>query len=62
MDLKTHTREKTFPAVLQLLRDGRWHDREDLAAVTSFPNEWLEELERDGLELEREGERVRLAA
>jgi hypothetical protein len=62
MDLKTHTREKTFPAVVQLLRDGRWHDRDDLAAVTSFPNEWLAELERDGLELQREGERVRLAA
>jgi hypothetical protein len=30
--------------------------------VTNFPNEWLAELERDGLELEREGERVRLAA
>ena len=29
MDEKTHTREQTFPAVVQLLRDGRWHDHHD---------------------------------
>ena len=34
----------------------------DLSAVTTFPNEWLEELEREGFALEREGERVRLVA
>ena len=75
MDEKTHTREHTFPAVVQLLGDGRWHDRlvvvprwdsgggrADLSAVTTFPNEWLEELEREGFALEREGERVRLVA
>ena len=27
MDEKTHTREHTFPAVVQLLGDGLWHDR-----------------------------------
>jgi hypothetical protein len=47
---------------VQLLGDGRWHDRDDLSAVTTFPNEWLEELEREGFALEREGERVRLVA
>ena len=62
MDEKTHTREHTFPAVVQLLRDGRWHDHHDLSAVTTFPDEWLGELEREGFELEREGERVRLVA
>ena len=62
MDERTHTREHTFPAVVQLLGDGRWHDRDDLSAVTTFPNEWLEELEREGFALEREGERVRLVA
>ena len=62
MDEKTHTREHTLPAVVQLLGDGRRHDRADLSAVTTFPNEWLEELEREGFALEREGERVRLVA
>jgi len=62
MDENTHTREHTFPAVVQLLGDGLWHDRDDLSAVTTFPNEWLEELEREGFALEREGERVRLVA
>ena len=47
---------------MHLLGDGRWHDRADLSAVTTFPNEWLEELEREGFALEREGERVRLVA
>jgi hypothetical protein len=62
MDEKTHTREQTFPAVVQLLRDGLWHDHQDLSAVTTFPDEWLAELEREGFELEREGVRVRLVA
>jgi hypothetical protein len=30
--------------------------------VTMFPHEWLAELEREGFELEREGDRVRLVA
>ena len=60
MDEKTHTREQTFPAVVQLLSDGLWHDRNDLFAVSTFPNEWLDELEREGFALERE--RVRLVA
>ena len=51
-----HTRDLTFPAVVGLLQDGEWHADEELAAVTSFPHEWLDELEREGLELERSGE------
>ena len=62
MDERNHTREKTYPAVVDLLQDGHWHDATDLLAVTTFPREWLTELEREGFELERRGEAVRLVA
>ena len=62
MASQPHTRELTFPAVVELLQDGHWHDDRDLSAVTSFPAAWLAELEREGFHLEREGERVRLVA
>ena len=61
MDDRNHTRERTFPAVVRLLSDGRWHQRQDLSTVTTFPDEWLAELEREGFELEREGGLVRLS-
>ena len=57
-----HTRDLTFPAVIGLLQDGQWHGHDELAAVTTFPREWLAELEREGFELERQGETVRLVA
>lgn len=57
-----HTRELTYPAVVGLLEDGQWHDSDELSAVTTFPHEWLAELEREGRELERQGESVRLVA
>lgn len=57
-----HTRELTYPAVVGLLQDGQWHADGELAAVTTFPQEWLAELEHEGFELERQGEAVRLVA
>ncbi len=57
-----HTRELTYPAIVSLLQDGRWHADDELTAVTTFPHEWLAELEREGHELERQGESVRLVA
>lgn len=57
-----HTRELTFPAIVGLLRDGQWHAGDELAAVTTFPDEWLAELQHEGFELERQGEAVRLVA
>jgi len=57
-----HTRELTFPAVVGLLQDGQWHADDELAAVTTFPREWLAELEREGFELERQGQSIRLVA
>jgi hypothetical protein len=49
-----HSRELTYPAVVSLLQDGEWHSAEDLHAVTSFPREWLQEVEREHT-LERRG-------
>lgn len=57
-----HTRKLTFPALIGLLQDGQWHADEELAAVTTFPQEWLAEVEREGFALERRGESVRLVA
>ena len=57
-----HTRDLTYPAVVGLLEDGEWHAHEELTAVTTFPQEWLAELEREGLELERRDAYVRLVA
>jgi hypothetical protein len=51
-----HTRELTYPAVVGLLQDGQWHAAGELTAVTTFPQEWLAELERAGHELERQGD------
>jgi len=45
--MSDHTRELTYPAVISLLEDGQWHADEDLRAVTSFPGEWLKEVERE---------------
>ena len=42
-----HFRELTYPAVISLLEDGQWHADEDLRTVTSFPQEWLKEVERE---------------
>lgn len=57
-----HTRDLTYPAVVGLLQDGQWHANDELSAVTTFPQEWLAELEREGFELERQEEAVRLVA
>jgi hypothetical protein len=45
--VKDHTRELTYPAVVSLLQDGEWHADEELKAVTSFPQEWLHEVEKE---------------
>lgn len=60
--MSDHTRDLTYPAVVGLLQDGQWHVSAELSAVTTFPQEWLAELEREGHELERQGESVRLVA
>jgi len=60
--VKDHTRDLTFPALIGLLQDGQWHADDELTLVTTFPQEWLAEVEREGFELERKGDAVRLVA
>lgn len=60
-----HTRALTYPALIGLLQDGRWHAHDEINALTFFPREWLNEIEREGHELERRGpepELIRLVA
>ena len=52
VQVSDHTRELTYPAVVNLLRDGEWHADEELKAVTSFPDQWLQEVARE-YEVER---------
>ena len=54
-----HTRDLTYPAVIRLLQDRLWHGADELSVVTSFPHEWLKEVEREH-ELERCGESPQL--
>ncbi len=38
----------TFERVLGILADGEWHSEDELAEVSSFPREWIRELELSG--------------
>jgi len=40
---------KTFDAITRLLDDGSWHTLDDLRAVTSWPDEWAQELAAEGV-------------
>ena len=51
----------TYDRVKDLLADGDWHSLEELKQVSYFPERWLEELRRDGLEVLEEDDRVALA-
>lgn len=41
----------TYQRVKELLDDGEWHSLDELKAVSSFPERWIEELRRDGLDV-----------
>lgn len=41
--------QRTFEAIVALLKDGRWHAPDDLRAATQFPHHWVEELRAEGL-------------
>ena len=51
----------TYDRVKDLLADGDWHSLEELKQVSYFPERWLEELRRDGLEVLEEDDKVALA-
>ncbi len=48
MSASDHTRVRTYDKIVELLIDGRWHSDDELAQVASFPEAWLEEVEREG--------------
>ena len=53
----------TFEAITNLLRDGSWHEIDELRAATHFPAEWVQELSAEGVvdtSEEDSGLRVRL--
>lgn len=41
----------TYQRVRNVLADGEWHSIEELKEVCHFPERWIEELRRDGLEV-----------
>jgi hypothetical protein len=55
-----------YRQVLNVLRDGRWHDEEELRLVVRYPESWVRELRLSGrevLEQRQQGQRLyRLAA
>lgn len=55
----------TYDRVKRVLSDGRWHTVEELREISYFPERWIEELRKDGLEVvedEREGKVVLVGA
>jgi hypothetical protein len=41
----------TYERVKNVLADGNWHTVDELKEVSYFPERWIEELRRDGLEV-----------
>jgi len=41
----------TYDRVKNVLADGNWHSVEELKQVCYFPERWLDELRKDGLEV-----------
>lgn len=41
----------TYDRVKGVLADGEWHSVSELKQVSSFPERWIEELRRDGVEV-----------
>jgi hypothetical protein len=50
----------TYERVKGVLDDGQWHTIEELKQVSYFPERWIEELRRDGLEIAEEEDKVAL--
>jgi hypothetical protein len=54
----------TYQRVKNVLADGEWHSMEDLKEVCFFPDRWVEELRKDGLEImeDKDGGKIALVA
>jgi hypothetical protein len=51
----------TYERVKHLLADGEWHSMEELKTVCMFPERWVEELRRDGLEIKENEDESKVA-
>ena len=38
---------RTFAAIQNVLSDGTWHESDDIEDVTSFPREWVREVQAE---------------
>jgi hypothetical protein len=53
----------TFERLLDLLSDGDWHRKEEVAKVTPYPQHWIRELGESGYQVQVGAEgQVRLLA
>jgi len=52
---------QTYDRVMSVLSDGRWHTMDELREVSYFPERWIEELRRDGLEVVEDPQGGKLA-
>ena len=43
--------QKTYEAIVRVLEDGEWHDLDELAEVSSFPEHWARQLSSEGVVL-----------
>ena len=50
----------TYDRVKDVLADGDWHSLDELKQVSYFPERWLEEFRRDGLDVVEEDGKVAL--
>jgi hypothetical protein len=41
----------TYQRVWEVLKDGDWHTMDELRSVCRFPERWLEEFRKDGLQV-----------
>lgn len=42
-------RRRTYDAIMEVLRDGAWHEIDDVGAATRFPDDWVDTLRSEGL-------------
>jgi hypothetical protein len=51
----------TYQRVKDVLADGEWHSIEELKEVSMFPERWVEELRKDGLEIREDKDEGKVA-
>jgi hypothetical protein len=51
----------TYQRVKDVLADGEWHSMEELREVCLFPERWVEELRKDGLDVREDRDEGKVA-